>query len=37
MDLVLVEGQAESRRWRQQVERHHYLGCRVPFGAQRRH
>jgi hypothetical protein len=37
MELVLVEGQAESRRWREQVERHHYLGCRVPFGAHLRY
>jgi hypothetical protein len=37
MELVLVEGQAESRRWRAQVERHHYLGCRVPFGAHLRY
>jgi len=33
----LVEGQAENRRWREQVERHHYLGCRVPFGAHLRY
>jgi hypothetical protein len=37
MELVLVEGQAESRRWREQVERHHYLGCCVPFGAHLRY
>lgn len=37
MELVLVEGQAESRCWREQVERHHYLGCRVPFGAHLRY
>jgi hypothetical protein len=37
MELVLVEGQAESRRWREQVERHHYLGCPVPFGAHLRY
>jgi len=37
MELVLVEGRAESRRWREQVERHHYLGCRVPFGAHLRY
>jgi hypothetical protein len=37
MELVLVEGQAESRRWREQVERHHYLGFRVPFGAHLRY
>jgi hypothetical protein len=33
LELVLVEGKAESRLWRDQVERYHYLGCRVPFGA----
>jgi len=37
MQLVLVEGQAESRRWREQVEQYHYLGCRVPFGAHLRY
>ncbi len=25
-----MEGQAESRRWREQVERYHYLGYREP-------
>jgi Domain of unknown function (DUF4338) len=37
LQLTLVEGKAESRLWREQVERHHYLGCRVPFGAQLRY
>src|SRR5262249_29798526 len=37
LELVVVEGQAESCRWREQVERYHYLGCRVPFGAQLRY
>jgi len=37
LELVLVEGKAESRRWREQVERYHYLGCRVPFGANLRY
>jgi hypothetical protein len=37
LDLVLVESQAESRRWREHVERYHYLGCRVPFGAHLRY
>jgi hypothetical protein len=37
LELALVEGKAESRRWREQVERHHYLGCRVPFGAHLRY
>jgi hypothetical protein len=33
----LVEGSAESRRWRELMERYHYLGCRVPFGANLRY
>ena len=37
LELALVEGKAESRLWRQQVERYHYLGCRVPFGANLRY
>ena len=37
LELVLVEGEGESRRWREQVERYHYLGCRVPFGAHLRY
>jgi hypothetical protein len=37
LELALVEGQADSRRWREQVERYHYLGCRVPFGAHLRY
>src|SRR5439155_3607507 len=37
LQLVLVEGEAESRRWREQVERYHYLGRRIPFGANRRY
>jgi Domain of unknown function (DUF4338) len=37
LELALVEGEAESRRWREQVERYHYLGCRVPFGANLRY
>jgi hypothetical protein len=37
LELILVEGSAESRRWREQAERYHYLGCRVPFGAQLRY
>jgi hypothetical protein len=37
LELALVEGPGESRRWRQQVERYHYLGCRVPFGAHLRY
>jgi hypothetical protein len=37
LELVLVESKAESRLWREQVERYHYLGCRVPFGAHLRY
>lgn len=37
LELALVEGPAESRQWREQVERYHYLGCRVPFGAHLRY
>ena len=37
LELALVEGLAESRRWREYVERYHYLGCRVPFGAHLRY
>jgi hypothetical protein len=37
LQLVRVEGEAESRRWRAQVERYHYLGWRVPFGANLRY
>ena len=37
LELALVEGPAESRLWRAHVERYHYLGCRVPFGANLRY
>src|SRR5438093_10171967 len=37
LELALVEGAGESRRWREQVERYHYLGWRVPFGANLRY
>ncbi len=37
LELALVEGEVESRRWREQVESYHYLGCRVPFGANLRY
>ena len=37
LELVLVEGRADSRRWRELMERYHYLGCRVPFGAHLRY
>jgi len=37
LELALVENKGESRLWREQVERYHYLGCRVPFGAHLRY
>ena len=37
LELALVEGTAESRQWREQMERYHYLGCCVPFGANLRY
>ena len=37
LELALVESPVESRQWRGQVERYHYLGCRVPFGANLRY
>jgi hypothetical protein len=37
LELILVEGEAESRRWRESMERYHYLGCPVPFGANLRY
>jgi Domain of unknown function (DUF4338) len=37
LELALLEGEAESRRWREQVDRYHYLGWRVPFGANLRY
>jgi len=37
LELALVEGEAESRRWRVHVESYHCLGWRVPFGANLRY
>jgi hypothetical protein len=37
LELALVAGPAESQLWREYVERYHYLGCRVPFGAHLRY
>jgi len=37
LQLHLVKGEDESRRWRQCVEQHHYLGCPVPYGAHLRY
>ena len=37
LELALVQGATEGRMWREHMERHHYLGCRVPFGANLRY
>lgn len=37
LELALVEGKRESRCWREQMERYHYQGCSVPFGANLRY
>jgi hypothetical protein len=37
LELALVEGEKESRVWREHLERYHYLGCSVPFGAHLRY
>jgi hypothetical protein len=37
LELAVVEGEVESRRWREHVESYHYLGWRVPFGANLRY
>jgi hypothetical protein len=37
LELRVVEGTTESRRWREHLERYHYLGCPVPFGANLRY
>jgi hypothetical protein len=37
LQLNLVKGEDDSRRWRQCVEQHHYLGCPVPYGAHLRY
>src|SRR5712691_9779407 len=37
LELGLVEGERESHQWREHVERYHYLGCLVPFGANLRY
>jgi hypothetical protein len=34
LHLEVVEGREELRRWRELLERYHYLGYRVPVGAQ---
>ncbi|HBA89829.1 MAG TPA: hypothetical protein DCZ75_18115 [Geobacter sp.] len=37
VEIVPVSGPQEQALWRSLVERHHYLGHRVPFGAQLRY
>src|SRR5712692_357992 len=37
LELSLVQGASEGRLWREYMERYHYLGCRVPFGANLRY
>jgi hypothetical protein len=37
LEMALVQGPVESRTWRELIERYHYLGCRVPFGANMRY
>jgi hypothetical protein len=37
LQFTLVKGKAESLLWREQMERYHYLGSRVPFGAHLRY
>jgi hypothetical protein len=37
LELAVVQGPVEGRVWREHMERHHYLGCRVPFGANLRY
>lgn len=37
LEFMLVNGRAESRCWREHLQRHHYLGCPVPFGANLRY
>ncbi|MDY0041814.1 MAG: DUF4338 domain-containing protein [Desulforhabdus sp.] len=33
VELELVSNSEDNRQWREWVRRHHYLGCKVPFGA----
>ncbi len=37
LELAIVEGKQDSLLWREHVERYHYLGCPVPFGANLRY
>ena len=35
--LELVQTRQQQRQWREWVDRYHYLGCKVPFGAHLRY
>ena len=37
VELEVVETPEDRRQWREWVERYHYLGCKVPFGAHLRY
>lgn len=37
LDLEVVEGPEAQLQWREWVDRYHYLGCKVPFGASLRY
>jgi hypothetical protein len=37
MTLRLVQQDADKTLWKELIERHHYLGCRLPFGAHLRY
>jgi hypothetical protein len=37
LEVVAAGAEGPSRRWRELVERYHYLGCRVPVGAHLRY
>lgn len=37
VSLELVQTMQQQRQWREWVDRYHYLGCKVPFGANLRY
>jgi hypothetical protein len=37
LEVVAAGGEGQSRLWRELIERHHYLYCRVPVGANLRY
>ena len=37
LELMPVAGAADGRAWRECIQRYHYLGCPVPYGAQLRY